>query len=226
MALPILATQEDLNYAAQKQREMFVEKEADKSLVSNTEKAAWNAAKTHAESTHAPSNAQANQNAFSNVKVGAATIAADTATDTLEIVAGSNVTLTPDATNDKLTIAVTVPTKLGELTNDKSYQTQAEVQTAINAAVAGVYKIKGSIAFASLPTTGMVAGDTYNITNAFTTDTKFTEGSGKSYPAGTNVVYTTDSKWDCMAGVYDLSVFIKASDLVQMTKADIDAMYA
>lgn len=48
-----------------------------------------------------------NQNAFSNVKVGSTTIAADTTTDTLELVAGSNITLTPDATNDKLTIDAT-----------------------------------------------------------------------------------------------------------------------
>ena len=48
-----------------------------------------------------------NQNAFSNVKVGDTTIAADTTTDTLTLVAGSNVTITPDATNDKITIAAT-----------------------------------------------------------------------------------------------------------------------
>lgn len=51
------------------------------------------------------SGAEVNQNAFSNVKVGATTVAADTKTDTLELVAGDNVTLTPDATNDKVTIA-------------------------------------------------------------------------------------------------------------------------
>lgn len=51
--------------------------------------------------------AEVNQNAFSNVKVGSTTIAADSKTDTLELVAGANVTLTPDATNDKLTIAAT-----------------------------------------------------------------------------------------------------------------------
>lgn len=51
--------------------------------------------------------AEVNQNAFSNVKVGSTTIAADSKTDTLELVAGSNVTLTPDATNDKVTIAAT-----------------------------------------------------------------------------------------------------------------------
>ena len=48
-----------------------------------------------------------NQNAFSNVKVGSTTIAADSTTDTLTLVAGSNVTITPDATNDKVTIAAT-----------------------------------------------------------------------------------------------------------------------
>ena len=59
--------------------------------------------------------AEVNQNAFSNVKVGSTTVAADTKTDTLEL-AGSNVTLTPDATNDKVTIGITasnVTTALG-----------------------------------------------------------------------------------------------------------------
>lgn len=49
--------------------------------------------------------AEVNQNAFSNVKVGSTTVAADSKTDTLELVAGDNVTLTPDATNDKITIS-------------------------------------------------------------------------------------------------------------------------
>ncbi|MCX2725990.1 hypothetical protein OO015_00515 [Thermomicrobium sp. 4228-Ro] len=49
--------------------------------------------------------AEVNQNAFSNVKVGTTTIVATTKTDTVELVAGSNVTLTPDATNKRVTIA-------------------------------------------------------------------------------------------------------------------------
>lgn len=61
----------------------------------------------HSQSAHAPSNAEKNQNAFSNIKVGSTTVAADTTTDTVELVAGSNVTITPDATNDKITIAAT-----------------------------------------------------------------------------------------------------------------------
>lgn len=52
-------------------------------------------------------NAEVNQNAFSNIKVGSATIAADSKTDTLEIVGSGATTVTPDATNDKLTISST-----------------------------------------------------------------------------------------------------------------------
>ena len=49
--------------------------------------------------------AQVNQKAFSQFTVGATDIKADTTTDALTFVAGENVTLTPDATNDKITIA-------------------------------------------------------------------------------------------------------------------------
>lgn len=45
------------------------------------------------------------QDGFKNIKVGETTIAADQAEDTLELAAGSGITLTPDATNDKVTIS-------------------------------------------------------------------------------------------------------------------------
>ena len=45
------------------------------------------------------------KNVFGKVKVGSTTIEADTTQDTLELAAGNNITLTPDATNDKVTIA-------------------------------------------------------------------------------------------------------------------------
>lgn len=48
--------------------------------------------------------AEVNQNAFSNVKVGTTTVSADSKTDTLELSGGANITITPDATNDKVTI--------------------------------------------------------------------------------------------------------------------------
>ncbi len=48
--------------------------------------------------------AEVNQNAYSAVRVGDTTIPAQSKTDTLELVAGSNVTLVPDAANRKVTI--------------------------------------------------------------------------------------------------------------------------
>lgn len=49
--------------------------------------------------------AEVNQNAFSYVKVGSTSISARYKKDTLELVAGTGIALTPDANNDKLTIA-------------------------------------------------------------------------------------------------------------------------
>lgn len=53
------------------------------------------------------SGAEANQNAFSNLKVGSVTVSADSKTDTLEIAAGSGITITADAAADKVTVAET-----------------------------------------------------------------------------------------------------------------------
>ncbi len=53
-----------------------------------------------------------NQNAFSNIKVGNTTVVADTTTDTVEFVGSANLTITPDATNDKITFTVE-PAKAG-----------------------------------------------------------------------------------------------------------------
>lgn len=67
--------------------------------------------------------AEVNQNAFSNVKVGSTTVAADAKTDTLTLEADGDVTLTPDATNDKVTISITTPKKTSDLTNDSGFIT-------------------------------------------------------------------------------------------------------
>lgn len=61
------------------------------------------AAKADAEHNHAE---YENQNAFSAIKVGDATIEADAVTDTVELVAGNNITIAADAENDKVTFSV------------------------------------------------------------------------------------------------------------------------
>lgn len=82
-------------------------------------------------------NAEVNQNAFSNITIGATTIQADNTTDTLKLIAGTNIAITPDTTNDSITISVsgTVDKSLKDgngnvITN--TYTTKTEVDTALN----------------------------------------------------------------------------------------------
>lgn len=74
------------------------------------------------------------------------------------------------------------------------------------AAQAGQYAtggliFKGSVAFANIPTTGMVNGDMYNITDDFTTDSRFIEGAGVAVKAGADIAFVAGSvnKWDILA---------------------------
>ena len=89
------------------------------------------------------------------------------------------------------------------------YYTKAEV----DALVSATYKPSGSCTFANLPTLAAgVLGNVYNVTDSFTTTSDFVEGSGKTYPANTNVVVvnvgTTQSpsyKFDALSGLVDLT---------------------
>ena len=83
----------------------------------------------------------------------------------------------------------------------------------LNAAKVGALKPSGSCAFANLPAlSASNLNRMYNVSDAFTTTSDFTEGAGKSYPAGTNVsIINTGSdaspvyKYDAMTGPIDLS---------------------
>lgn len=96
--------------------------------------------------------------------------------------------------------------------------------------VAGIYKIKGTKTFANLPAVAETnEGDVYNVSDAFTTTSKFVEGQGKGYPAGTNVVCVNSDGvklWDVLSGFIDLSGYQKTSDLVAITNTEIDTILA
>lgn len=94
---------------------------------------------------------------------------------------------------------------------------------------------KGSIAYASIPTTGQTNGDMYDINEAFVTDSRFEEGAGVACPAGTDIVWVTDdNKWNILtpAGVYSFngrqgavspaSGDYDASEITYNTNSDVD----
>ena len=112
----------------------------------------------------------------------------------------------------------------------KGYQTAAQVQTAVDNALTSAIRPKGSSAFAKLPTPGKATlGWMYNVSDAFTTSASFTEGAGKAYPAGTNVVVVSvgnSYKWDVQGGFYDMTPYAKTADFAAMTDAEVDALFA
>lgn len=121
----------------------------------------------HSQSAHAPSNAEKNQNAFSNVAIGSTVIAADSTTDTLTL-AGSNVTITPDTTNDKVTIGITkanVTSALG-YTPPTTNTTYSEVTTSSDglmssedkAKLDGITESADSVSFTQSLTSGTEIG--------------------------------------------------------------------
>lgn len=91
--------------------------------------------------------------------------------------------------------------------------TDAYTKTQVDSKISAVYKPAGSVAFASLPTAEeSLLGNVYNVTDAFTTTAAFVEGTGKTYPAGTNVVVvstgTSTYGYDVLAGFVDLSGYV------------------
>lgn len=110
--------------------------------------------------------------------------------------------------------------------------TTAYVKNEVDSKLSSTYKAKGSVAFASLP--ALIAaneGNVYNVTDAFTTTNDFVEGSGKSYPAGTNVVIVnttgTTYKYDVLSGFVDLSGYLTSSDAANtyLTQSDASSTY-
>ena len=121
---------------------------------------------------------------------------------------------------------------------DKGYVTSAEVNSAISSSISTVYTPKGSVASVgdlADKLAGGKVGDVYNVQANFTTDDTFIEGSGKYYPAGTNVVLVDESghKWDVLSGSVDLSNYVtsdalgqyaKTSDITPISNGDIDSI--
>lgn len=77
---------------------------------------------------------------------------------------------------------------------------------------------QGDITFAQLPTSGMIKGYLYCITNFFNTDSRFEEGVGYFYPAGTCVYWTENNQWKCLSGV--LSRQISQADYDNLSEAE------
>lgn len=169
----------------------------------------WDAAFTHSQSAHAPSNAQAN--VIESVKVNGTAIV-------------------PSAKS----VNINVPTKLSDLQNDSNYIssipseyiTESELANKGFAVASNVYskteidtKLKGGVhakgsvnTYAELPTSPS-EGDMYNIVTADPThDVK----------AGDNLVWV-NGKWDNFGGIFDTSGLVSKADAI--TNEEIEQIF-
>lgn len=117
----------------------------------------------------------------------------------------------PDGTYPNLTAGKVVHALMW---GSKSYDgSSPQTITAADLGLADVYKPQGSIAFSALPATpsANTYGYVWNITNDFTTDSRFIEGAGKQYSAGTNVGVIENSGsyyYDILGAIVDLSNYV------------------
>lgn len=110
-----------------------------------------------------------------------------------------------------------------EKANEALNSAKNYADTKIEAQISTVYRPAGSLAPAGLVVDLLIAGNigkVYNITGEFITDANFVEGTGHSYPAGTNVVVinngtdeAADYKFDMLAGFIDLSAYAKTTEV-------------
>ena len=92
--------------------------------------------------------------------------------------------------------------------NAKYYYQQAKQ---ITSGLAGALLPMGTITFAELSTQTKQPGYMYNISDDFISNDMFKDGGNIKYQAGTNVYYTADGYWDCLAGA--MSKYALLSDL-------------
>lgn len=138
--------------------------------------------------------AEVNQNAWSKIKINAesTTIDADSSTDTLTVSAGTFVTLTSDATNDKFTIGVSTGTSSstlarGDHNHDSTYQAKGDYLSATTkyagssetgGAATSANKLNTNAGNATTPvyfSGGVPTALSYTIAKSVPSDAKFTD---------------------------------------------------
>lgn len=120
---------------------------------------------------------------------------------------------------EKLIKVSALKTLAEKIKND--YVTQKELNTKISS----VYKPQGSITSSKLlaltPSEDNL-GYVYNLSDELTSDERFLDSSGKTYPPGTNVAIVEEKeternivvyKFDILSGIVDLNGYLKDSNV-------------
>lgn len=82
---------------------------------------------------------------------------------------------------------------------DEAEKLLDQAKKIVAAATQGALIPAGTVSFSELPE-NPITGYMYNISDDFTTDSRFVEGAGIFYRAGANVYWTSGGQWDVMIG--------------------------
>ena len=173
--------------------------------------------------------AEVNQNAFSKVAVGSTIIEADNKTDSLTLVAGSNVTITPDAANDKITIAAKDTTYDVATTSANGLMSAAD-KTKLNGIAAGAQvnvlesvKVNSKALSVTSKTVNLFLPTSFD--SIYLTNKVMLQGVADNSPTSgytMNIAAATQSA----AGVMSATDKSKLDGIVIATDAEIDTIFA
>lgn len=143
------------------------------------------------------SNAKASANTANTHATTASTKASEAATSANTASVKANSASASASLAESYAVGGTGTRENEDVDNAKYYKEQAE---RISQGLSGALIPMGTITYSQLAYQTKQAGYMYNISDSFTTDNTFKEGAGYTYAAGTNVYYTADGYWDCIAG--------------------------
>lgn len=114
-----------------------------------------------------------------------------------------------------------VPRRVTDLEDHLSYTTQVQAGQLMDAKLEGVFRFEQTAAFSDLPQPSKeLQGRVWNVTTDFTTDTRFLEGPGHRYPAGTDVVAVAAAedryRFDVLPGFIDLEPYTTNEHLAEV----------
>ena len=130
---------------------------------------------------------------------------------------GNNVSIS--AATNEITISANVPTKVSDLTDSSDYALKSDITS--------LFKFQGSLTSINNLPTSPEPGDVYNISNAFTANSSFPNDNGKSFPAGTNVVYVFgefNNYWEVLGGTYSNATTTTSGLMSSNDKSKLDGI--
>lgn len=147
--------------------------------------------------------AEVNQNAFSNIKVGSSTVAADSKTDTLTLVSSGSISLSANTSTDTVTITGTDTTYAVATSNSDGLMSAADKQTLDNIVTTGGEPNQDAFSYVIVSGSTVAADDKKDkltLVGSGSVSLSATTGTDTITITGTNTTYAASTSSPLMDG--------------------------